>query len=59
MQGYREIHTFFTMGRDPETGERLLSVFDFIKYGLPLTLMLLLLICGWALFGYWSLLSRP
>ena len=49
----------FAMGRDPETGKRLLSVFDFVKYGLPLTLILLLLMWGWALFGYWSFLSWP
>ena len=49
----------FAMARDPETGKRLLSVFDFIKYGLPLTLVLLLLMWGWALFGYWSVLSWP
>ena len=49
----------FGMSKDPETGERLLSVFDFIKYGLPLTILLLLVIWGWALFGYWALLSWP
>ena len=27
----------FGMGRDPETGERLLEVMDFVKYGLPVT----------------------
>ena len=49
----------FAMAKDPETGKRLLSVFDFVKYGLPLTLLLLLLMWGWALFGYWSFLSWP
>ena len=49
----------FAMAKDPETGKRLLSVFDFIKYGLPLTILLLLLIWGWALFGYWTFLSWP
>jgi sodium-dependent dicarboxylate transporter 2/3/5 len=49
----------FAMSKDPETGERLLSVFDFIKYGLPLTILLLLVIWGWALFGYWALLCWP
>ena len=49
----------FAMSKDPETGRRLLSVFDFIKYGLPLTILLLLVMWGWALFGYWSLLSWP
>ena len=49
----------FAMGRDPETGKRLLSVFDFIKYGLPLTILLLLVMWGWTVFGYWSVLSWP
>ena len=49
----------FAMSKDPETGKRLLSVFDFVKYGLPLTVLLLLVTWVWALFGYWSLLSWP
>ena len=49
----------FAMSKDPDTGKRLLSVFDFIKYGLPLTILLLLVTWGWALFGYWPLLSWP
>ena len=49
----------FAMSKDPETGERLLNVSDFIKYGLPLTLLLLPVMWGWTLFGYWPLLSWP
>jgi len=49
----------FAMAKDPETGKRLLSVFDFIKYGLPLTILLLLVMWGTCLFGYWSLLTWP
>ena len=49
----------FAMSKDPDTGERLLSVFDFIKYGLPLTIILLLIMWGWALFGYWMALPWP
>ena len=49
----------FAMSKDPDSGKRLLSVFDFIKYGLPLTIILLLVIWGWALFGYWTILSWP
>jgi len=49
----------FAMSKDPDTGKRLLSVFDFIKYGLPLTIVLLLVMWGWTLFGYWSILSWP
>ena len=49
----------FAMSKDPDTGKRLLSVFDFIKYGLPLTILLMVVMWGWALFGYWTLLSWP
>ena len=49
----------FALSRDPETGQRLLGVSDFIKYGLPLTLLLLLVLWGWALFGYWSFMPWP
>ena len=49
----------FSMCKDPHTWKRLLSVFDFVKYGLPLTVMLMLVTWGWALFGYWTFLSWP
>jgi len=49
----------FAMSKDPDTGKKLLSVFDFVKYGLPLTLLLLLVMWGWALLGYWTILSWP
>ena len=49
----------FAMSKDPDSGKRLLSVFDFIKYGLPLTVILLFVMWGWPLFGYWSILSWP
>ncbi len=49
----------FAMSKDPDTGKKLLSVFDFIKYGLPLTLLLLVVMWGWALLGYWTILSWP
>ncbi len=47
----------FGMGRDPETGERLLDVMDFVKYGLPITILAWLVLWGWAVFGYWKFLS--
>jgi len=46
----------FGMGRDPETGEKLLDVMDFVKYGLPVTILAWLVLWGWAVFGYWKLL---
>jgi sodium-dependent dicarboxylate transporter 2/3/5 len=49
----------FGMGRDPETGEKLLSVFDFVKYGLPVTVLAWLVLWFWAVFGYWQVLIWP
>ena len=49
----------FGMGRDPETGERLLHVFDFVKYGLPVTILAWLVLWFWAILGYWQFMSWP
>ncbi|MCF8120693.1 MAG: anion permease, partial [Deltaproteobacteria bacterium] len=49
----------FGMGRDPETGERLLSVFDFVKFGLPVTIIAWLVLWFWAILGYWQFMSWP
>jgi len=49
----------FGMGRDPETGERLLEVTDFIKYGIPVTILAWLVLWFWTIFGYWQLLPWP
>jgi sodium-dependent dicarboxylate transporter 2/3/5 len=49
----------FGMGRDPETGERLLEVTDFIKYGIPVTILAWLVLWFWTIFGYWQFLSWP
>ncbi|MBA4369190.1 MAG: histidine kinase, partial [Desulfobacterium sp.] len=47
----------FGMGRDPETGERLLNVMDFVKFGLPITVLSWLVLWGWTIFGYWRFLE--
>ena len=47
----------FGMGRDPETGERLLDVMDFMKYGLPITILAWLVLWFWAILGYWKFLT--
>jgi sodium-dependent dicarboxylate transporter 2/3/5 len=49
----------FGMGRDPETGERLLDVLDFVKYGLPVTILAWLVLWFWAILGYWRFLAWP
>ena len=47
----------FGMGRDPETGERLLDVMDFVKFGLPVTILAWLVLWFWTVYGYWKFLS--
>ena len=47
----------FGMAKDPETGERLLDVMDFVKYGLPVTILAWLVLWFWAVLGYWKLIS--
>ena len=49
----------FGMGRDPDTGERLLDVFDFVKYGLPVTILAWLVLWFWVILGYWRFMSWP
>ena len=49
----------FGMGRDPETGERLLDVMDFVKFGIPVTILAWLVLWFWAVFGYWRFLPWP
>ncbi|BBO80398.1 SLC13 family permease [Desulfosarcina ovata] len=47
----------FGMGKDPETGERLLDVMDFVKFGLPITLLAWLVLWLWGVLGYWQFLA--
>lgn len=49
----------FSMCRDPETGERLMEVTDFIKYGVAVVFIAWLVLWFWAIFGYWQFLSWP
>ncbi len=49
----------FGMGKDPETGERLLDVLDFVKYGLPVTILAWLVLWLWTILGYWQFMSWP
>jgi solute carrier family 13 (sodium-dependent dicarboxylate transporter), member 2/3/5 len=49
----------YGMGRDPETGERLLNVMDFVKFGIPVTILAWLVLWVWTVFGYWRFISWP
>ncbi|PIE66904.1 MAG: histidine kinase [Deltaproteobacteria bacterium] len=47
----------FGMAKDPETGERLLDVMDFVKFGLPITILAWIVLWFWAVLGYWRFLA--
>lgn len=49
----------FSMCRDPETGERLMEVTDFMKYGVAVVFIAWAVLWFWAIFGYWQFLSWP
>jgi sodium-dependent dicarboxylate transporter 2/3/5 len=49
----------FGMGRDPETGQRLLDVMDFVKFGVPVTILAWLVLWFWTIFGYWRFMTWP
>lgn len=49
----------YGMGRDPETGERLLDIYDFLKFGIPAWILSLLVLWGFTFLGYWTILSWP
>jgi sodium-dependent dicarboxylate transporter 2/3/5 len=47
----------YTLGRDPETGERLLDLGQLFKYGFGLVIISWFILWGWTFFGYWKFLS--
>ncbi len=49
----------YGMARDPDTGEHLLSVFDFIKYGIPAIIISVVILWVVCFFGYWNFLPWP
>lgn len=49
----------FAMCKDPETGERLMEVMDFVKYGVGVTVLAWVVLWFWAILGYWQFLHWP
>jgi sodium-dependent dicarboxylate transporter 2/3/5 len=49
----------YTMARDPETGEPLLTVWDFFRLGVPFVLVSLIVTWVTCFWGYWNLLPWP
>ncbi len=49
----------YSMARDPETGEHIITVGDFLKYGVPFVVICILVTFVTCFFGYWNLLPWP
>jgi sodium-dependent dicarboxylate transporter 2/3/5 len=43
----------YSMARDPETGEQLVTVQDFLKHGAAALVISFLVLWAWVFFGYW------
>jgi sodium-dependent dicarboxylate transporter 2/3/5 len=43
----------YSLAKDLETGEQLVTLTDFLKHGIVITLLALIVLWGWAFFGYW------
>lgn len=43
----------YSLAKDSETGEQLLTMGDFLKHGLVVTGLAFLVLWGWVIFGYW------
>lgn len=44
----------FSLAKDPETGEQLLTMKDFFLHGTVVLVLSLLVLWGWVFFGYWK-----
>ena len=49
----------YAAGVDPKTGERIITLRDFLVYGLPVTFIALALLWVVTLWGYWPLVNWP
>jgi sodium-dependent dicarboxylate transporter 2/3/5 len=47
----------FSVARDPETGEQLLTMKDFLIHGTAVFLLSLTVLWGWTFWGYWRWLG--
>jgi solute carrier family 13 (sodium-dependent dicarboxylate transporter), member 2/3/5 len=43
----------YTLAKDPDTGEQLVTLGDFLKHGFVVTLLGFVVLWGWTFFGYW------
>jgi len=43
----------YSLAKDMDTGEQLVTLKDFARHGLAITVLSLLVLWGWTIFGYW------
>jgi sodium-dependent dicarboxylate transporter 2/3/5 len=43
----------YSLARDLNTGEQLVTLADFFEHGLAVTIIALVVLWGWLFFGYW------
>jgi sodium-dependent dicarboxylate transporter 2/3/5 len=44
----------FALAKDPHTGEQLVTLGDFLKHGVVVSILALLVLWGWCFMGYWQ-----
>jgi sodium-dependent dicarboxylate transporter 2/3/5 len=44
----------YSLAKDPQTGEQLVTLGDFLKHGIVISILAFLVLWGWAFFGYWK-----
>ena len=44
----------YSLAKDPDTGEQLVTLGDFLKHGFIITLLAFVVLWVWAFFGYWK-----
>jgi sodium-dependent dicarboxylate transporter 2/3/5 len=47
----------YGLARDPDTGEQLVGLGDFIKHGTAVLVLSLLVLWGWVILGYWQMIG--
>ncbi|MDH4042959.1 MAG: SLC13 family permease [Gemmatimonadota bacterium] len=49
----------YAMAKDPETGEQLVTLGDFMKHGFVVLLLSFVVLWGWTILGYWRWIGFP
>ena len=49
----------YMLAKDPDTGEQLVTMGDFLKHGLAVTCLAFLVLWSWTFFGYWQWIGFP